>query len=156
MATSRKGLIQQSLVDRIKTVTAANGYDTDIQKVFSDEIPMGLDLDEFELPAVLVISGKDTFDWQTQWIKGNWIIELQLIHLHSVGDSIMHNFVRDVVKSISANSPTLVKGDAWRIFDGKPTSVKPIETDTDLNMIDGNRFYSITYMVQYHTHPTDL
>lgn len=144
------------MVDRIKTVTSANGYDTDIQNVFSDEIPMGMDLDEHEMPAVLVISGKDKPKHQQQWLIGSWLMELQLIHRHEVGDSVMHNFVRDINKAIYANSPTAVRNDAWRTFDGKPHAIWLQEIDTDLNMIDENRFFSITYMVQYHTHPTDL
>ena len=156
MATSRKALIQASLRDRIATVTSANGYDTDIQKVFMDEIPMGLDLDLYELPAALVISGKDTLTHQQGWLVGKWVIEVQLIHNGTVGDTIMNNAARDIAKAVYANSPTVRRADAWRVFEGQPTAVWIREIQPDLNMIDANRFICSTYEVEYHTHPTDL
>lgn len=156
MALSRKARIQQALVDRIKTVTNANGYDTNVVNVYSDEIPMGLSLDEYELPAVLVIAGKDKPKHEHGCLVGNWLIELQLIHKATVGDSVMLDFVRDVNKAVYANSPTVHRNDAWRTFDGQPHAIWIVELDTDLNMIEGNRFAGITYMVNYHSKPTDL
>lgn len=156
MADSRKARIQQSLVTRLKTITNANGYDTDVKNVFSDEIPMGLDLDSYELPAVLVIAGPDKPKHEHQCIKGRWQIEVQLIHLPDVSDTVMLNFVRDVNKAVYANSPTVHRNDAWRTFDGQPTAIWILDLDTDLNMIDGNRFAGVTYLVEYHSTPTDL
>lgn len=156
MPSSRKELIQASLRDRIKTVTNANGYDTDVQNVYMDEIPMGLDLDEYQLPAVLVISGKDSPKHEHQCVAGKWLIELQLIHKSTVGDSEMLKFQRDIIKAIYANSPTVQRADAWRTFNGKPSGIWLQELDTDLNMIDANRFYGITLLINYHGHITDL
>jgi len=156
MPASRKEQIQQSLVDRLKTITAVNGYDTNVAQVYADEIPMGLDLEEYNLPAVLVIAGKDKIKHQLGCLKGNWFMELQLIHKSTVGDSEMLRFVRDVNKAVYANSPTLKRHDAWREFNGKPTAFWIVELDTDLNMIDANRFAGVTYMIEYHADPTDL
>jgi hypothetical protein len=156
MADSRLAQIQQSLVDRLKTITSANGYRLNVQKVFSDEIPMGLSLDEYELPAILVITGKSVYKYQTQWVVVRTLFELQLIHTATQGDTVMNNYVGDVARAIHANSPTVQRNDAFRLFDGKPTSVRMVENDTDLNMIDGNRFYCMTWEVEYHAHPTDL
>ena len=62
MADSLKEQIQLGLVTRLQSITAANGYDTDVVNVYSDEIPMGLNLDEYELPAILVVGGDDKLE----------------------------------------------------------------------------------------------
>jgi len=156
MADSRAAQLLESFVDRLKTVTTANGYNTNVIKVFNDEIPMGLDLEEYELPAILVIAGKTKYTRETQWLVCDWFIELQLIHRHDVPDRTMENYVADIAKAIAANSPTIRRNDSWRVFNGKPTEVYLTEKDTDLNMIEGNRFYMMTYVISYHAHPTDL
>jgi hypothetical protein len=156
MALGRNSQMLKSFVDRIKTIKTANGYDTNVMNVFNDEIPMGLDLDEYELPAVLVIAGKDKVVHQHGELKGNWVIELQLIHISTVSDSVMLDFTRDVHKAIYADSASVHRNDAWRVFNGQPTAVWILENDMDLNMIQGNRFAGISYLVQYHAKPTDL
>lgn len=156
MSDSRLSLIQLSLVDRLKTITTANGYRTNVAKVFSDEIPMGLSLDAFEIPAILVITGLSDIKYQQGWVIVKTLFELQLINNSTVGDSVMNNFAGDVARAIHANSPVVKRNDAFREFNGKPTSFRMIEIDTDLNMIEENRFYCMTWECEFHAHPTDL
>jgi hypothetical protein len=156
MTDTRCAQIQQSLVDRLKTITTANGYRTNVLNVYADEIPMGISLESYEVPAILVITGKSIYKYQTQCVYVTTLFELQLIHRDTANDTDMNNFVGDVSRAIHANSPTLIKNDAFRTFAGKPTSFRMLETDTDLNMIDANRFYCVTWEAEYHAHPTDL
>lgn len=160
MSTSLRGEIQSGLVSRLESITAANGYETDVVKVFADEIPMGLSLDDYELPAILVIAGDDEMEYKTQWIHGTWGFELQLIH-RLVPDSVMNCFARDVIKSISANSPTAARNEAWRgpFPEGIHESVYDFRVqniESDLGMIEANRFFCVNIMIRYQTRPHNL
>jgi hypothetical protein len=116
---------------------------------------MGLDLDVWELPAILVITDDDKPIREHGCIRGRWEIELQLIH-KQVPDSTMDQFVRDVCKAIFANSPTAQRVDA---FKGPPPAgihasvynIGLLSIVTDLNMIEANRFYGVTLLVEYST-----
>jgi hypothetical protein len=150
-----KSQIQSDLAARLRTVTTANGYSTDIQNVFEDDIPMGMDLMSHEVPAVLILNGKDTPKHEHQWIQGNWLIHLQLIHRPGETDETMKCFVGDVNKAIFADSPTLKRNDKFRSL-GKSTQWHLVLVDPDVNMIDVNRFTEIVYEVQYHCHLTEI
>lgn len=156
MGASKKEQIQNSLAARLLTITTANGYDTNISKVFNNEIPMGMDLEQSEVPAILVIAGRDIPKHEHQWLKGNWEIELQLVHNAEETDATMHRFVRDVNRAIYANSPTAIRRDAWREFDGKPSGWWIDDIVPDLFMIDANRCSVLNYIVSYHTDVLDL
>lgn len=156
MPESKKEKIQNSLITRLQKITNANGYDTNVLNVFGDEIPMGLDLDEFQLPAILVLNGRDILKHQQGWLLGTWTMELQLIHLPSQTDNTMKRFVRDVNKVIFADDPLSKRRDAWRSFGGSPTEWRNILIEPDVNMIEANRFHIMVYEVSYHTDVTDL
>lgn len=160
MPASKKEEIQIGLIARLEKLTSANGYDTDVQNVFVEEIPMGLDLDEHQVPAILVVSGVDTLERSHQWVKGSWEFEFQLWH-NEVTDAIMQRFVRDVAKVIFADSPTAVRNEAWRGAQpiGIHESVYNVwqqEIIPDLNMLEANRCYICDYLIQYQTRPHDL
>lgn len=147
--------IEQGLVQRLETIKAVNGYETDIANVFSDSIPMGLQLDEFELPAILVIAGDDQLERVQGCVRGNWNFELQLFH-NDVTDSVMNRFVRDIGKAIFANSPTGQRTEAFRgpspggihesVYDAWINNI-----ESDLNMIEANRFYVLSLVLRYTT-----
>jgi hypothetical protein len=68
----------------------------------------------------------------------------------------MDQFVRDVHKVIWADSPTATRNDAWR--GPAPTgihesvySVRPLKTETDLNMIEANRLYMVHIEINFST-----
>lgn len=161
MPTSKKEEIQDNLVARLQTITAANGYDTDVKNVYSDKIPMGLNLDAHDMPAIFVVGGDDTIERTHRQFMTRWSIELQLLH-GDVDDGTMHRFVRDIAKCIFANSPTAQRTEAWRgssASGGIHESLFDVFLDTidsDLNMIDANRFFIVHYVLRYKSSPYDL
>lgn len=152
---SKKATMMNALATRLGTITTANGYDTNVAQVFHNEIPMGLDLDEHELPAIFVIGSDDSVEHKQQWVFGDWVVELQLLH-KDVSDSTMHDFVRDIAKAIYANSPTAEKRDAWRSFHPSLYEVRLLEVEEDLNTIEANRFFVVKCLLRYQTSPYDL
>jgi len=153
--TALKTQIQQGLVDRLKTIQNVNGYDLTVEKVYFDQIPMGMDLADFELPAILCIAGQDKPEQSHGCMRGNWSFELQLIH-GDQPDSVMDDFVRAVLKAVYANSPTAQVNTAFR---GPPpngihASVYDVNLKdlwTDLNMIEANRMYGVVLGIRYET-----
>lgn len=150
MATSTREAINEAVITRLKKVTAANGYDTDVQAVFGDEIPMGLDLDEFELPAILVITGDDVAEMKHKCRHGRWFFELQLWH-NDVADATMDRFLRDVYKCLYADSPTAERDTAFRGMHPAIYDLQPLPIDPDLGMIEANRCYVANFEVHYQT-----
>ena len=160
MPISLKEDIQNGLVAKLQKITTANGYDTDVQNVYADDIPMGLDLYDSDLPAILLVGGDDEQERSMQWVKGLWNLEIQLIH-KQVADGVMHRFVRDVAKAIFADSPTAQRNEAWRGPQpgGIHESVYDIwqrNIESDLNMIEANRFFCVNYVLRYQTRPHNL
>lgn len=156
MATpSLKEEIQDGLVSRLETIKASGGYDTDVIKVFSDKIPMAIQLDEYELPAILVVGGDDKPVHSHGCIAGVWEMELQLIH-NLVDDDVMHRFVRDVNKAIYADSPVATRVDAWRAIHPNLYDVNLVAIDSDLNMIEANRFFIVHFLLHYRSKPYAL
>ncbi len=155
-----KDEIQAALAARLRTITNANGYTTDVVNVYGEDtddanIPMGLDLEDYKLPAILILNGRDTPKHEQQWLVGRWLIHLQLIHKPGETDATMKTFVRDVLKAIYADSPTLQRNGEFRKL-GQSTQWHIVLIDPDVNMIDVNRFTEMVFEVQYHCHPTDL
>ena len=157
---SRAGAILDSLKQRLETINTANGYDIQVKKVFLDEIPMGIQLEPTNLPAILIISAPAQYEHEHQWLKVSWLIELQLIHDDQTTDNEMHNFQRAVSKCIFANSPTIERNEGWRdigaIGSKKITSIELVDLEPDLHLIEANRLFCMRIMIKYHTSPTDL
>ncbi len=147
--------LQAGLVSRLESIKNSNGYETDLQKVFSDEIPMGLALDDFQMPAIFVIGGDDITEMKHQCRHGHWKMELQLWH-NDVSDATMQRFVRDVYKAIFANSPTATINNAFRTIDPSLYDVDGGVIRSDLNMIEANRCYWITMTLHYSSKLYDL
>lgn len=145
-----KAQILQNFADRLRTITAANGYGTNVVKVFADEIPMGLDLEEFNLPAILCIDGQDKQTLIHQCVEGLWNIELQLIH-KDLPDSVMNEFVKDVFKCVWANSATAERNDGFRSIHPNIYEITPLSISPDLNMIEANRIYGVSLQIHYRT-----
>lgn len=147
--------IETGLAQRLRTLTAANGYTTNVAKVFAEEIPMGMDLDDFELPGILVIPSGEKHEMEHQQLVAQWEFEIQLIH-GDVSDSVMHQFVRDVYKCIWANSATADTNRPAFKWQKNITHVLPGSIETDLNMIESNRLWIVTIVVHYRSKLTDI
>jgi hypothetical protein len=141
--------IEKGLTNRLKTITTANGYGTNVAKVYADDIPMGLDLDAHEMPAIFVLPSDEKHAMEHQQLVAEWNFELQLLQ-GDVSDSKMHQFVRDVYKCIWANSAV---GGVNNAFKWQPniTHVLPVGIETDLNMIEANRLWIVTIAVHYRS-----
>jgi hypothetical protein len=150
MTDSVKGKILEAIAIRLGAITLANGYRTDVKKVYWDQIPMGIELSNYELPAIFLLDRADILTTRFPIIEGTWEIDLQLWHNGDQGDIIMSNFVADVFKAIYANSPVAQIKDAFRM---QPSIVefKPGSIATDLNMIEANRIYEVSFSIKYRT-----
>ena len=147
---SMRGDMLDAFANRVATVTAANGYSTDVKKVYADKIRMGLILNPYQLPAVFIFDVQDTIQLIHGQMLGSWEFDIQLWH-NKVGDVEMANYVRDVMKSIFANSPTATRVDAFRAIHPQIVEAKPLSIASDLNMIDANRISEIRFMLSYRT-----
>lgn len=159
MTDSTKGQIMLAIGDRLRTVTAANGYSTDVKNVYADKIPMGIKLSPIELPAIFLLDGPDTPILEHQVYRGSWDIRLQLWDIggsEGVGDVSMLEFVRNVYKAIYADSAVAQRHDAFRALHKAVHEFIPQGISPDLNMIDANRVIELSFNVQYRTRLWDL
>lgn len=152
---SKKAEIQTALVDRLKTIKTNVGYAHSIVAVYEDEAPLGLSLAEFEVPAIIVMSGDDDPKMEQQCLKGSWHFELQIWN-KKVTDEIMLEIVRDVYKAIFANSATAKNNKGVRSLHSAVNGITPLPIMSDLNMIEANRCYVVNIAVQYTTELWDL
>lgn len=147
---STKHEILAAFATRLAKITPANGYTTAVKKVYYDDIPMGLDLQEYELPAILLLDRDDAPTLEHNKLKGEWQLQCQLWHMPNP-DSVMLTFVREVYKAIFADSPTAPVVGAFRSLHEKLTEVVPLSIASDLNMIEANRIYQVSFLVRYRT-----
>jgi len=152
---SLKGEILAAFAARLGTVTAANGYGTNVKLVVYDDVPMGLDLQDHELPAVLILDRDDVPVMEHHKLKGEWQLKCQLWSAR-VTDSVMLDFVRDVFKAIFANHPTTQTNGAFRAIHSRIVEIVPASIAGDLNMIESNRVYEVSFLVRYRTELFDL
>lgn len=142
--------IAQGLADRLMTIKGSNGYTTSVVNVFYDKIPMGLQLEVHEIPAILLIAGQDVLERKTQCVYGSWQFFMQLIH-GDVPDSTMFQFTRDVFKAIFADSPTADRLDGFKTINPAIYDIEPTVLEPDLNTINANRFSILEMNVKYVT-----
>lgn len=144
------GDIQVAIATRLQSLTAANGYGTDVRSVYHDEIPMGLELNDYQLPAIFLVDNITPIAMKFPIAEQNWQFTLQLWH-NRVSDQVMWDFIKDVMKCIYANSPTAQRHDAWRSIHDKIIQIKPLSVAADLNMIEANRVYVLSFELMYRT-----
>lgn len=141
--------IALNVATQLAKITEANGYNLTVKNIFSDgKIPMGLNLDETELPAILLIDGPDTINTKHQQVYGSWEFSLQLIH-EDVADSVMHDFCNQVFKCLFADSPTAQRNDGFRSIHPNIYRLDPLPIVSDLNLIEANRIYECAFAVHY-------
>jgi hypothetical protein len=142
--------IQAALAARLATITTANGYGTNVQTVYYDEIPMGLELNDYQLPAIFLIDNVTPLSTQFPKVQAKWNVTLQLWSA-KVSDSVMWDFIKDVFKSLYANSPTAEIVGQFRTIHQKIVEISPLSIASDLQMIEANRVYVISLEVHYRT-----
>lgn len=150
-----RGQILTNLATRLAKVKTANGYSTNVQKVYYDDIPMGIQLRKDQLPAIFLISGPDLPEFQQSCVIGNWEFIIQLWH-NEVSDKEMENFSRNVFKAIYADSPTAQVWDQFRKLHERVFEVIPLSISPDLHMIKANRITELRFRLKYRTKLYDL
>lgn len=153
---SVKAEISQAVAARLATITTANLYSVDVKKVLVDDIPMGIQMVDYELPAIFLLEGVDTPTTQQGCVNGQWNLILQLWHKDGVIDSVMQGFTRDVFKAIFANSAVAETNGAFRALHPKIVEFIPLRITPDLHMIEANRVVELSFNVHYRTRLYDL
>ncbi len=152
---SIKADIMTALAARLEKVTSLNGYTTNVNCVYSDEIPMGIQLNSYQLPAVFLIDGPDQIEMQQGCVKGNWEVRAQLWD-NRVSDSVMQQFVRDIYKAIYADDPVAQRNGEFRGLTNRVYEVQPLSISPDLNMIEANRVIELSFTIRYSTNLWDM
>jgi hypothetical protein len=147
--------ILQALAARLRGITTAHGYSLDVQQVYADEVPLGMDLAEHEVPAILLLDKECKVEHEFTDLNCEWIFELQLIH-GQVSDSVMLDFTRQVAKALYADSPTAENNNGLRTLHNRVYDLQLLGAFGDLNTIDGNRFAILELVVFFRTKPWDL
>lgn len=155
MSDSVKAQILAAVGVRLATLTQANGYSLTVKKVYVDEIPMGIQLQQQKLPAIFLMEGVDTPTLQHRRVDGMMNIIIQLWH-NRVGDVKMSEYVRDCFKTIYANHPTAQREDEFRSIHSKLVEFIPLRITPDLNMIEANRVTELSFNIRYSSRLYDL
>lgn len=148
MTDSIRAQILENMATRLDTIKQANGYGLDVYQVFYDEIPMGIQIQDDFLPAIVLIDSIESMRMEQNNAIGTWELELQLWQTR-VGDLEMNEYVRNVIKCIFANSPTAESVQGVRQLHPNVRQVRVISITPDLNLIEANRVYSVTLQVEY-------
>lgn len=148
--------VGQSIVDRVATVKTVNGYPRTIRKVFYDQMPMGLELQPHEMPAILVIDEGARTNHDKLRLDIEQTFRLQLILERDEADEKIYEMIRSVIKAIYANSPNAERIDGFRALHEKIVEIKLLDYQTDLHMIESNRIATLRFSVHYRTKLFDL
>ena len=152
---STRSEILQALAARLRTITVANGYPFNVQQVYADEIPLGMDLADHEVPAILLLDKECGTEHQFTDLNCEWTFELQLI-AGQVSDSVMLDFTRQVAKALYADNPTAETNNGLRTLHPRVYDMQLLGAFGDLNTIEGNRFAILELVVFFRTKPWDL
>lgn len=148
--TTTISIIQENLAQRLATIKQANGYETDVKNVYYDTIPMGLELEPHQLPAILLIATHNEIERKVGCNINKVVFEVQLIGLDTAPDSYMFDFISNIYKAIFANSPTADILNLFRTIHPSIFDIKSDGSQFDLNMIEANRFAIIDLQVFYN------
>lgn len=140
---------------RVATVSTANGYPVQINRVFFDKIPLGLELTPEDMPAIFVLDDGAQFTHLHGVVEVALSLRLQVIDVEEASDARMNDLLRNIAKAIWANSPTAEVQDQFRIHP-RVYQMEMDSDETDLHMIDGNRIATTRMIVHYRTRPYDL
>lgn len=144
-----------NLATRLAKITAANGYQTDVKKVYFDKIPMGMELNSYECPAIFFLDREDPLTTQFPTVVGKWEFDLQLWH-NEVSDTDMMKFVGDIFRCIYADSPVAQVNGSFRSIHPNIVEIIPLSIASDLHMIEANRVSVVRLQVHYRTKLFDL
>ena len=148
--------IETNLAARLNTITVANGYATGVRKVYFNKIPMGLELEPHEVPAIFVLVDRVQIQRKVHCNENILHFEIQLIGDESETDDYMFNFLTDVYKAVYANSPTSQQLDQYRTIHESIYDCKSESGRFDLNMIEANRFGILDLQIYFRANYINL
>lgn len=150
--TTIKCQITDAICNRLKSITTANGYCTDVKKVYFDKIPMGLTMQAHQLPAILYINVSTRSTTELGGCRETICsVQLQLWHCDGTSDCTMNEFENDIMAAIYANSPTLATNSAYRSLHPSLVSIDHDSTEFDLYMLDANRVSCVNMLIKYRS-----
>lgn len=156
MGSSLRSEIGEAVRDRLLTVTAAGGWPLPVASVFYDKIPLGLELDVHQMPAVLVMDEGASYRHEHSALNVSLAFRLHLVLAEGSTDDQVNLLIREIGKAVWANSPTAETMDGFRLLHPRVYQVEMERDETDLNMIEANRIATVQMIVHYRTRPYDL
>lgn len=148
--------VGQAIVDRLGTITTANGYPRSFAKIFYDKMPMGIDLQPHEMPGLFVLDEGARTNHDKLRLDIVQTFRLQLILERDETDEKIYELVRSIIKALYANSPTAERIDGFRSLHPSIIEIKFLDYQTDLHMIESNRIATMRFSVHYRTKLFDL
>ena len=141
--------IQIGLATRLGKIKTANGYTTNVNNVLYDKIPMALELEDHECPAILLLLSSLSIQRVVGCNDNTANFELQLILPGSATDDELIQFSSDVYKAIYSDDPIVTNINGIRTIHPAIFDIKSDNIEFDLNMIEANRFAMITLQVMF-------
>lgn len=141
--------IQINLATRLAKIKTVNGYTTNVNNILYDKIPMGLELEDHELPAILLLLGSLNIQRMVGCNENTANFEIQLILPADASDEEMIQFASDVYKVIYSDDPVVTNINGIRTIHPAIFDIKSDNIEFDLNMIEANRFAMITLQVMF-------
>jgi len=151
----KRAEILTALAARLATVTTDNGYTLSVKKVYADDIPLGLELADHEVPAILLLDKECRLNHEFQDLDAEWFLELQLIH-GQVNDSVMLDFTRQVLKALFVDHPTAEGNLGIRTLHPLVYDIHALSAFGDLNTIEGNRFAILEITIMFKSKTWDF
>ena len=143
--------ILYAFAERLRTITVANGYPLDLGTVFGvdKKTPLSLNLEPHEMPAIIVIDEVDDPQDEKGMVDSAWAVRLQLIDSGEKMDGEMLDLCEIVGRCLISNSFTAEVIDGWRSMHPRIYRLQRGRIDSDLNMIEANRIYSMQWTIHY-------
>lgn len=151
--------ITAALATRLGTIKQAAGYALDVSQVFyplnnQDFQPMGADLQDQQMPAIIVYQGPVKVEPQHHLNSMHALYYLELVRPW-VPDSAMWDMVGAIGKAVWGGSATATENTSYRFH---PSVVEPQiqEVVPDFGMLQGHRIWVVVLAVLYRVRYTNL
>lgn len=139
-----------ALKARLEKIQTANGYTLDVKTVRLNRSAMDLDVPDQDCPLIDIIQDETRPEHgASAHIKEETDIIFLLVHGKGVDDLVMEDFVADVRAVLYADNPS-GNGNSGITLGGTVTKIQWKGLVYDLNMIEANRRYAMTWTMTKH------
>lgn len=146
-ANSRGAKILEALEARLKTLTSANGYLTNVRTVRGTKSEMDISTASRDLPSIEIINNDETYNHlASAMYESQQSVILLLVAEKSWTDQQMEDFKSDIRKCLFGGSSS-ASGNTGVTLGGVCTSLYLVSSKSDLNLVDANRIYTLTIAV---------